>query len=95
MMEIRAATFAMTPRAASRPTQVAADPRREQADPLHRQFSDPVALMDVRECLGFEGIVSKRKDSVYRSGPRCGWIKTKCQGWRAANKDRGKFFERV
>jgi ATP-dependent DNA ligase len=27
--------------------------------------------------LGFEGIVSKRKDSIYRSGPSPDWLKTK------------------
>ena len=58
-------------------------------------FNDPIALMAECERMGFEGIVSKRKDAPYRSGTRCGWIKTKCQGWKAANKDRGKFFEKA
>ena len=65
------------------------------SSPSSESFSDPIALMAECERLGFEGIVSKRKDSIYRSGPRCGWIKTKCQGWRAANKDRGKLFEKA
>ena len=47
------------------------------------------------ERLGFEGIVCKRKDSAYRSGSRSGWIKVKCEGWKLANKDRGKLFEKV
>jgi len=28
--------------------------------------------------MGLEGIVSKRADSVYRSGPSKRWVKTKC-----------------
>ena len=56
-------------------------------------FSDPVALMAECERLGFEGIVSKRKDSVDRSGPRCGWIKTKCQGWIAMQHPHARRFE--
>ena len=38
--------------------------------------------------LGFEGIVSKRADSVYRAGPTKDWIKVKTVTWRAANTDR-------
>jgi bifunctional non-homologous end joining protein LigD len=33
--------------------------------------------------LGFEGIVSKRLDAPYVSGPTTTWAKTKCQGWQA------------
>ena len=54
-----------------------------------------MALMAECEREGFEGIVSKRKDSIYRSGPRCGWTKIKCQSWKATNKNRGKFFGKV
>jgi len=43
--------------------------------------------------MGLEGVVSKRRDSAYRSGPRCGWIKTKTKAWREANKDRWRLFE--
>jgi bifunctional non-homologous end joining protein LigD len=57
-------------------------------------FDDPIALLAECERLGFEGVVSKRRDAPYRSGTRSGWIKTKCQGWKIANKDRGKLFER-
>jgi ATP-dependent DNA ligase len=49
-----------------------------------------------RECArrGLEGIVAKRKDASYRSGPRCGWVKVKTAVWRAANQYRAKLFER-
>jgi ATP-dependent DNA ligase len=40
------------------------------------------------------GIVSKRRDSKYRSGTRSGWIKVKAAAWREANRDRGRLFER-
>ncbi|HEX7005508.1 MAG TPA: non-homologous end-joining DNA ligase [Alphaproteobacteria bacterium] len=46
---------------------------------------------------GFEGIVSKRKDSAYRSGRGRDWLKTKCGkrqefvigGWTASSRRRG------
>ncbi len=38
--------------------------------------------------LDLEGIVSKRGDAPYQSASRTDWIKTKCPGWKAANKDR-------
>lgn len=44
--------------------------------------------------LGLEGIVSKRADAPYRSGKRPEWVKTKCDGWREAHKDRGELFQR-
>jgi hypothetical protein len=31
--------------------------------------------------MGLEGIVSKRIDSAYRSGPFLGWRKIKCPGY--------------
>jgi len=31
--------------------------------------------------MGLEGIVSKRKDSIYRSGRTRSWIKTKCPSY--------------
>jgi ATP-dependent DNA ligase len=37
---------------------------------------------------GLEGIVSKRTDSAYRSGPSCDWVKTKTTAWREANRER-------
>ncbi len=38
--------------------------------------------------LDLEGIVSKRVDAPYRSGRCADWVKTKCPGWKAGNKDR-------
>jgi ATP-dependent DNA ligase len=40
------------------------------------------------------GVVAKRKDAPYRSGPRSGWIKVKTAEWRAANQWRAEFFEK-
>jgi ATP-dependent DNA ligase len=45
------------------------------------------------EELGLVGIVSKRQDSFYRSGPK-DWLKVKTAAWRAANRDRWEMFER-
>jgi bifunctional non-homologous end joining protein LigD len=65
--------------------------------------ADPAAFRYVEECpfpsrdlltaacrLGFEGIVSKRRDAPYRGGPGDTWLKAKCRpgievvvgGWR-------------
>ena len=46
------------------------------------------------ERMGLEGVVSKRGDAPYRSGSKCGWIKTKIKSWREANKERWRLFER-
>jgi hypothetical protein len=35
-----------------------------------------------------EQLKAKRRDGAYRSGPRCGWIKTKTNTWREANRER-------
>ena len=40
------------------------------------------------ERMGLEGVVCKRGDALYRSGSKCGWIKTKTKSWREANKER-------
>jgi bifunctional non-homologous end joining protein LigD len=60
---------------------------------LSETFNDGVKLLASCERMGLEGIVSKRRDFVYRSGPS-DWIKVKCHGWREANKDRGEFFNK-
>jgi ATP-dependent DNA ligase len=41
-----------------------------------------------------EGIVSKRRDQSYRSGPRGGWLKIKCAAWLAANKNQWEMVAR-
>ena len=38
--------------------------------------------------MGLEGIVSKRRDAPYRSGPSRDWVKTKTEAWREANRER-------
>ncbi len=53
---------------------------------------DGARLLAACEALGFEGVVSKRRDLPYRSGPRRGWVKVKCEAWRAHHGDRGKMF---
>jgi bifunctional non-homologous end joining protein LigD len=57
-------------------------------------FDDGVELLAAAERMGLEGVVSKRRDAAYRSGPRCSWIKTKTEAWREANKERGHLFDR-
>ena len=52
------------------------------------QFSDPVKLLAVVEKMGLEGVVSKRADAPYRSGPQKDWVKVKARGWREANANR-------
>ncbi|OBQ69821.1 ATP-dependent DNA ligase [Mesorhizobium loti] len=47
------------------------------------QFSEPLpgeakAIFHLLEHAGLEGMVSKRKDSKYRSGPSTSWLKAKC-----------------
>jgi bifunctional non-homologous end joining protein LigD len=60
------------------------------------RFSEsfPDANASLAECArrGLEGIVSKRKDTPYRSGTRSGWIKVKTQEWKEAHRYRAKFF---
>jgi ATP-dependent DNA ligase len=57
-------------------------------------FDDGAELLAAAERMGLEGVVSKRRDAAYRSGPRCGWIKTKTKAWREANNERWRLFER-
>jgi ATP-dependent DNA ligase len=47
------------------------------------------------ESLGLEGIVSKRKNGIYRAGIASGWVKTKTVTWRAANAERWRMFART
>jgi bifunctional non-homologous end joining protein LigD len=55
---------------------------------------DGVTVLEHACKLGLEGIVSKRADAPYRSGIRPEWVKTKCDAWREANRDRWEIFER-
>jgi bifunctional non-homologous end joining protein LigD len=40
-------------------------------------FPDPDKLLAAASRMGLEGIVSKRREQPYRSGPNSGWIKVK------------------
>jgi ATP-dependent DNA ligase len=68
------------------------------ADDEHLQFSggfpNPEKLLGACHKTGVEGIVSKRLESLYRSGPTRDWLKIKTATWRAANKDRWELFEK-
>jgi ATP-dependent DNA ligase len=56
-------------------------------------FNDPVKLLDTCHKMGFEGILSKRRESAYRPGPTRDWLKIKTASWRAANRDRWELFD--
>ena len=58
------------------------------------EFPDPVKLLAVVEKMGLEGVVSKRADAPYRSGPQKDWIKVKARAWREANADRWEHVQR-
>ena len=56
-------------------------------------FEDGEALLEAGARLGLGGIVSKKRDAPYRSGPSHAWITIKTSAWRDARQDRGKSFE--
>jgi len=56
-------------------------------------FGDGAHLLKRCESLGFEGIVSKRRDAPYRSGECRDWRKIKTAAWREANRERWRQFE--
>jgi bifunctional non-homologous end joining protein LigD len=55
---------------------------------LSESFADGAALFRQCERLRLEGVVSKRKDAPYRSGRSSSWIRSKCAGWKVANRER-------
>ena len=57
------------------------------------EFADPERLLAAGEKTKLEGIVSKRRDSAYRSGKTRDWLKIKTASWRAANRDRWEMFQ--
>jgi bifunctional non-homologous end joining protein LigD len=57
-------------------------------------FADGATLLAAADRMELEGIVSKKANMPYRSGPLSGWIKVKCPSWREANKERWRLFER-
>ena len=64
----------------------------------HLQFSgdfdDPTALLHTCQRMNLEGIVSKRRESAYRSGPTRDWVKIKTATWRAENRGCWEMFEK-
>ena len=48
-------------------------------------YAAPSAQLEAVNRMGIEGIVSKRRNSLYRSGPTRDWIKVKTAAWCAAN----------
>ena len=56
-------------------------------------FDDGARLLASCTKMGLEGIVSKRRDAPYRSGPSRDWVKCKTEVWRAANRERWRLFE--
>src|SRR5436189_6326877 len=61
--------------------------------------ASPVDLVQVVKEFGFEGIIAKRKDSVYESGKRTGaWVKykvNKCQEFVIGGYTRGDPFDAI
>ena len=62
---------------------------------LFEPFEDGLALLRVAEERRLEGVVSKRRDSPYRSGEGRDWCKVKTQAWREANRERWRLFEKA
>ena len=60
---------------------------------LVEAFDDGVKLLETAERMQLEGIVSKRRNSAYRSGECRDWRKIKTAAWRAANRERWRMFE--
>jgi ATP-dependent DNA ligase len=54
-----------------------------------------LALLQVAENHGLEGVVRKRREAPYRSGECRDWRKVKTTAWREANRDqeRWRLFE--
>jgi bifunctional non-homologous end joining protein LigD len=69
---------------------------RTQVRCLHlvQGFDNGAKLFKAAEQHDLEGIVSKRQASAYRSGPSRDWVKIKTAGWRAANRERWRLFEK-
>jgi len=57
-------------------------------------FEDGAALLAAVEHLDLEGVVSKRLDSPYVSGPSQAWIKSKSASWRKRNRERCRAFQK-
>ena len=60
---------------------------------MSKSFDDGQALLRIAERHKLEGVVSKRRDAPYRSGPCRDWRKIKTAQWKAANRERWRLFE--
>jgi ATP-dependent DNA ligase len=58
-------------------------------------IDDGQKLLEAAEGHGLEGVVSKRRDTSYRSGECRDWVKVKTMAWREANRERWQLFERA
>ena len=58
------------------------------------EFDEPLELLSAGKKMSLEGIVSKRRESAYRSGPTRDWLKVKTGTWRAENRGRWELFEK-
>ena len=58
------------------------------------ELPTPDVLLEACSRMKQEGIVSKRADGPYRSGPCKDWIKVKCPQWREQNSWRHEFFKK-
>ena len=56
-------------------------------------FPEGGPLLEWCAHYGLEGIVSKRRQSGYVSGPWSHWVKTKCANWKRENAERHRLFE--
>lgn len=59
---------------------------------LTAQFDDGPKLLEHCNRHGLEGVVSKLRDSSYRSGPSRAWRKIKCDAWRKEHRERWRTF---
>ena len=57
-------------------------------------FADAEVLFDYCNRFGFEGVVSKRRQSGYASGSSRWWVKVKYPEWKRANSERWRVFEK-
>jgi len=59
---------------------------------MSKSFDDGTALLRIAEKHKLEGIVSKKREAPYRSGPCRDWVKVKTAEWKAANRERWRLF---
>jgi hypothetical protein len=45
------------------------------------KFADPLELLAIAEKMNLEGIVGKKREPAYRSGPTKAWVKVKTATW--------------